>query len=110
MPSIEFKHMIYVYYRMGDPGTGKNFVIRKMAAEHDLLIAPFTKLKLDYEKFPSQGGNDYNLVFKATYRAVKATGHKHIFVDKFTSFDYKLLAYIAKQNSAKDIYLVDDHK
>ena len=54
MLSIELKPTYHVHYIMSGAGTEKSFIVRELD-EHDLVITPFTKLKLNYNFFFQSG-------------------------------------------------------
>lgn len=101
---------VKVHYIKAGPGCGKSYIIRKLANENDLVLAPFTKVKTDYEKLTNDQGVIYDLTFKTTHRAMETKGFCRIFVDEFTSFPYEYLACVAYNNAAEEIYLVGDEK
>jgi len=108
MPKCGFKKEVLVYYIRGGPGCGKSHFIRTIADETDLVVAPFTKLKPDYEHLINAQGDEYDLMFKTTHRAMEMTGYRRLFFDEFTSFPYEMLACIAQNNGAEEIFLVGD--
>lgn len=108
MPTTGFKIDVKVRYIRGGPGCGKSHLIRVMADENDLVVAPFTKLKPDYEGLINQQGDGYDLIFKTTHRAMEVRGHKRVFLDEFTSFPYEILACILYNNGAEELFLVGD--
>nr|UUG74030.1 MAG: hypothetical protein [Hubei Beny-like virus 1] len=109
LPPCGFEHQVTMRYIKGGPGCGKSHVIRALATQSDLILAPFTKLKPDYESVKADG-ETYDLLFKTTHRAMETTGCKRIFVDEFTSMPYEFLACVAYNNGAEEIILVGDDK
>lgn len=110
MPVTGFQRKVKIYYIRAGPGCGKSYLIRKLATGHDLVLAPFTKLKPDYVNLKDENGDNYDLQFKTTHRAMETRGCKRIFVDEFTSMPYEFLACIAEVNAAEEIFLVGDEK
>ncbi|KAG8247164.1 hypothetical protein J6590_066866 [Homalodisca vitripennis] len=110
LPSGAFTCRAKVRYVKAGPGCGKSNVIRTLADENDLILAPFTKLKADYEGLTNTRGERYDLTFKTTHRAMETVGHRRIFVDEFTSFSYDFLACVVFNNAAEEVFLVGDHK
>lgn len=110
MPRSVFSHQVKVHYIKAGPGCGKSFLIRQLADENDLVLAPFSKLKTDYEKIKGTNGSQYDLPFKTQHRAMETRGFQRLFVDEFTSFPYEYLACIAYLNAAEEVYLVGDDK
>jgi len=108
LPVCGFKRKVKVHYIRAGPGCGKSYLIRVLAEPRDLVLAPFTKLKADYEDLIDENGERYDLVFKTTHRAMETRGCKRIFVDEFTSMPYEYLACIAEMNGAEEVYLVGD--
>lgn len=49
MPKCAFSTTATMHYIKAGPGCGKSYLIRKLATEHDLVLAPFTKLMTDYK-------------------------------------------------------------
>nr|QWC36506.1 polyprotein [Bemisia tabaci beny-like virus 6] len=109
VPPAGFSHDVTMRYIKGGPGCGKSHIIRSLATQKDLILAPFTKLKADYENI-RMDGDTYDLTFKTTHRAMEVTGCKRIFVDEFTSMPYEYLACIAYNNGAEEVILVGDDK
>lgn len=110
MPTTGFTHKVNIFNISAGPGCGKSYLIRKLATEADLVLAPFTKLKPDYEGITADNGDTINLNFKTNHRAMETTGAKNIFVDEWTSLPYEFLACVAYRNCAENIYLVGDEK
>lgn len=109
MPKTSFKRRTRVHYIEAGPGCGKSYIIRQLATENDLVLAPFCKLRPDYENIQGPDGK-YSLPFKTQHRAMEVKGCSRIFVDEFTSFPYEYLACIAYNNAADDVFLVGDMK
>lgn len=57
VPRGSFSRQVRVHYIRAGPGCGKSYVIRQLADENDLLLAPFSKLKTDYEKIKGTNGS-----------------------------------------------------
>lgn len=110
LPRMPFERDVKVDYIKAGPGCGKSYVIRQMADENDLVLAPFSKLKPDYEKLRSPTGELYDLCFKTQHRAMEVRNMRRIFVDEFTSFPYEFLACIAYLNQTEEVFLVGDDK
>lgn len=110
MPKCAFSTTATMHYIKAGPGCGKSYLIKKLATEHDLVLAPFTKLMTDYKHVKDDEGREYDLVFKTTHRAMESRGCTRIFVDEFTSLPYEFLACIVQLNGAKEVYLVGDDK
>lgn len=110
MPKHAFSRTCRVHMIQAGPGCGKSFLIRKMATESDLVLAPFTKLMPDYKHVLGEDGVERDLLFKTTHRTMETRGCSRIFVDEFTSMPYEYLACIVELNGAKDVYLVGDVK
>ncbi|KAK9752434.1 Viral (Superfamily 1) RNA helicase [Popillia japonica] len=110
MPKHAFSRTCRVHMIQAGPGCGKSFLIRKMATESDLVLAPFTKLMPDYKHVLGEDGVERDLLFKTTHRTMETRGCSRIFVDEFTSMPYEYLACIVELNGAKNVYLVGDVK
>nr|UNY47209.1 MAG: ORF1 [Benyviridae sp.] len=110
MPKQAFQRACRVHYVQAGPGCGKSYLIRKLATEADLVLAPFTKLMPDYKHVVGEDGIERDLLFKTTHRAMSTRGCARIFVDEFASMPYEYLACIVELNGATDVYLVGDTK
>lgn len=110
LPTTGFKHTVVMRVLEAGPGCGKSYIIRQMATEHDLVLAPFTKLRSDYTGLVSSNGESYDLNFKTTHRAMESRGCRRIFVDEYTAFPYEFLACVAFLNAATEVILVGDRK
>lgn len=110
LPTAGFKREVKMYLIEAGPGCGKSYMIRQLADEHDLILAPFTKLRPDYINLTNDPGGKYDLTFKTTHRAMETRSARRIFVDEFTSMPYEFLACIAEVNGAEKIFLVGDPK
>ncbi|UHR49697.1 MAG: RNA-dependent RNA polymerase [Guiyang benyvirus 2] len=110
LPSAGFSLNPKVYYIKAGPGCGKSYLIRQLATQRDLVMAPFTKLRPDYVDLKDEQGENYDLLFKTTHRALETRGCRRIFVDEFTSMPYEYLAAVAYLNGAEEIFLVGDDK
>jgi len=108
VPVTGFEHKCTVHYIRGGPGCGKSWFIRAFATTADLVYAPYTKLKPDYEQLVDDDGAKYDIPFKTTHRGLETTGHRRMFVDEFTSMPYEYLATVAYLNAVEEIYLVGD--
>lgn len=96
MPKTSFKRKTRVHYIEAGPGCGKSYIIRQLATENDLVLAPFCKLRPDYENIQGPDGK-YSLPFKTQHRAMEVKGCSRIFVDEFTSFPYEPRLYRVQQ-------------
>ncbi|UHK03121.1 MAG: RNA-dependent RNA polymerase [Sanya benyvirus 1] len=110
MPKTQFSRKIKVRYIEAGPGCGKSYMIRQLAGENDLVLAPFSKLRPDYMNLHKENGETYDLNFKTQHRAMETRGCRRIFVDEFTSLPYEYLACVINQNAAEEVYLVGDIK
>lgn len=110
VPKGAIERQARVHYIRAGPGCGKSYVIKLLADENDLILAPFSKLKSDYEKIISPTGHRYDLPFKTQHRGMETRGFRRIFVDEFTSFPYEYLAAIVYLNAAEEVFLVGDDK
>lgn len=115
LPKSGFNFKCPVYFIDAGPGCGKSYLIRAIAnEENDGIIAPFSKLMVDYKnvKRVDENGKTKNVdfYFKTTHRAMQMTGAEYIFVDEWTSFDYSILACIVNKNQPKAVFLVGDEK
>lgn len=80
--------------------TRKSYLTRKVAEIADLILAPFSKLRCDYEGIVGVDNETYNLIFKIQHHAFGIRGCSSIFVDEFCGFDYRYLAVVAQLNAA----------
>lgn len=71
VPRGSFSRQVRVHYIRAGPGCGKSYVIRQLADENDLVLAPFSKLKTDYEKIKETNRSSYDLPFKTQHRATE---------------------------------------
>lgn len=110
VPRGSFSRQVRVHYIRAGPGCGKSYVIRQLADENDLVLAPFSKLKTDYEKIKGTNGSSYDLPFKTQHRAMETKGYQRIFFDEFTSFSYEFSACVVFLNAAEEVYLVGDDR
>lgn len=110
IPSSGFTRNVSIKYIKAGPGCGKSYLIRQLATTSDLVLAPFTKLKPDYENPVNETGEKYDLMFKTTHRAMESRECRRIFADEFTSMPYECPACIAEVNDAEEIFLVGDKK
>lgn len=110
LPVAGFSHTARVHYIMGGPGAGKSYLIRTLAKLDDCVMAPFSKLKADYENVTTADGYEKDLAFKTPHRAVCEAGRAIIFVDEFPAFPYELLACAVANCAARTVYLVGDIK
>ncbi|KAF6215929.1 hypothetical protein GE061_000266 [Apolygus lucorum] len=91
LPNSGFSYECEVVYVSAGPGCGKSFYVRTIAETGALILSPFVKLAGDYSDKTAGGTNKWN--FKTQHRALETVGHETIFVDEFTSYDYRLLAF-----------------
>lgn len=110
LPVAAFSHKARVHYIAGGPGTGKSYIIRLLAGRDDCVLAPFSKLKGDYEKVDTSDGFKVDLNFKTPHRAVGEAGHRVLLVDEFGAYPYELLAAAVNNCAAEVVYLVGDIK
>jgi len=111
LPVAGFEHKCKIYHIRGGPGTGKSYIIRKLATQHDLVFAPFNKLGKDYKHLEGANGDNYDLFFQTTHRGVAtAGGRERVFLDEWTNMDYCLLAVVAYKNQAKEVFLCGDER
>lgn len=110
LPKSAFSRKVRVHYIRAGPGCGKSFIIRKLADENDLVLAPFSKLRPDYKSLVNKNGTTYDLTFKTQHRGMLTKGIPRIFVDEFSSFPYEYPACIVNNNAATEVFLVGDEK
>nr|WKB14780.1 replication-associated protein [Wheat yellow stripe virus] len=110
LPKTAFEVTVRIEYIKGGPGTGKSYIIRKLADPiRDLIVAPFLKLRSDYQN-QNVNGQLVSWEFHTQHKALEKRGYMNIFVDEFTAYDWRLLAVLAHQNQAQTIYLVGDEQ
>nr|QPL17790.1 replicase [Pistacia ribo-like virus] len=109
-PRNSINRTVKVNYIRAGPGCGKSYLIRKLADEGDLILAPFSKLAADYKRLTKENGDVYDLPFKTIHRAVETKAYKRIFLDEFTAFPYEYLCAVVENNACEEVYLVGDHK
>jgi len=108
VPRQGFSHSLRVYHIKGKHGTGKSSLIRKLATERDLVLAPFSKLMADYTGLEDADGKKYDLLFKTSHRGLAQHGADRIFSDEFPSLDFRFTMAIAYLNQASELFLVGD--
>jgi len=108
MPVVGFSHRVRMHHISGGPGTGKSFIIRTLADQRDLVLAPFTKLRSDYTGIDMGDGTTMDYNFKTTHRAMETRGHKRIFLDEYSSFPYEYLMMACKLNGTEEVFIVGD--
>lgn len=108
IPKGGFSKTARVRYVRGGPGCGKSVLIRNMIEEGDVVIAPFSKLMADYTNM-KRGDEDLKIPFKTNHRALMLTSANVVYVDEFTSMDYRFLAIIMYNTDADEVVLVGDH-
>nr|QUW17250.1 replication-associated protein [Rice stripe necrosis virus] len=110
IPIAPFKKTVRLEYIKGGPGTGKSFLIRALADPvRDLVVAPFLKLRSDYQnQGPVGGETTWN--FHTQHKALEQSGKLTIFVDEFTAYDWRLLAVLVHRCGAETVYLVGDEQ
>jgi len=116
MPKTSFTWECEIFLISAGPGNGKSWVARKLLERAHkintkaLVLAPFTKLKMDYSNAVTDTGECYEVAFKTTHRAMETAAYEELHLDEWTSFPYEMLSLIAYNNCAKRIYLYGDEK
>jgi len=108
LPATGFSHSCRFHYIKGGPGTGKSYIIRKLATKFDLVYAPFTKLMSDYRNVRNDFGEKYDLPFATIHRGLNSRCISTIFIDEFTSLPMEYIKLVISINRAEDVYIVGD--
>lgn len=109
LPKAAFSHKVRLHYILGGPGCGKSYIITKLADEFDLIYAPFTKLRADYQHV-KRDDQEINFEFKTVHRAMLERNRSAIYIDEFTSLPFEFIKCVAYLCSAEDVFLVGDEK
>nr|AMQ23297.1 RNA-dependent RNA polymerase [Mangifera indica latent virus] len=108
VPKMEFSWTGRVEYIKGGPGTGKSYLIRTLAdALRDLVVAPFIKLRSDYQNQPTALG-EVSWNFQTPHKALEYAGKLFIYVDEFTAYEWRLLTCLLYRCGTETVYLVGD--
>lgn len=109
VPRQGFSHNVKLYNFVGFYGTGKSYIIKKLASEKDLVLAPFTKLMTDYTNIQDKSSGDkYDLLFKTAHRGLAQHGADRIFCDEYPSLDFRYLMATAYLNQVSEVYIFGD--
>jgi len=110
VPKQDAHTEVRIHYIEGGPGTGKSYIIRKLADDDsDCVYLPFNKLMSDYAEF-EDGGRRRKLRCATVHRGLELPACEKLFVDEFTALDWVYIKMVAINTGCTDLYLVGDVK